>query len=190
MERILTVAVLLLAGINTASAAVVTNISNLQIGESYYDVTIHTTGSFNDIWDFDGDGIFGDDDGSRINRAPMFWGSTEMATLAAQAVMQALGSDDTWRDDGYDGTKTPYQYTTAEQERVDVWYDKGLTAAEDYLGVIGMLTTVDPTVSAGHAFVSYEEVAPVPLPAAVWLFGSALAGLCLVTRKRESDDAA
>lgn len=178
MKRTLALAVLLLAGINTASAAIVTGFSSLLIGTKYYDVTIHTTGSFNSIWDIDGDGTFGEGDASVIDRAPTFWGDFLGAFYATQAVMTALGADDAWSALGFDGILTPYGqgFAVADANRLPLL---------DNVDLNYTFAPSDDTTVYGYAHVSYVEVDPVPLPAAVWLFGSALAGLGFVTRKRK-----
>jgi hypothetical protein len=188
MKRSLAFVVLLLAGINTASAAIVTSISNLLIGTQYYDVTIHTAGSFNEIWDLDGDGIFGEGDGSIIDSAPTFWGDPTGAMNAAQAVINALGSVDSWGGavSPSDSTMTPYAFSTSGRDStVVVYYDAFTDLSTDTLNSAEMLLTTDYT--SEYAFVSYKLV---PLPAAIWLFGSALVGLGFVTRKRKSIDTA
>jgi len=187
MKRIFITALLFLAVISQVSAAIVTSISHLQIGSSYYDVTIHSDlGSFNVIWDIDGDGIFGENDGSLINRAPMFWGDYAGAQAAAQAVTNALGSDDTWNSYGYDGTFTPYQHLgTAGDFYVTVWADVLYLPSEDQLNGEGSVPANDVLGgSRAYAYVSYERVGTVPLPAAVWLFLSALTGLGLISKRK------
>jgi hypothetical protein len=189
MKRILTAALLFIAAISQVSAAIVTSISNLQIGTNYYDVTIHSEpGSFNDIWDIDGDGVFGEGDGSLINRAPMFWGDSAGAQAAAQAVTNALGSNDAWSSYGYDGTFTPYQHLgTAGDYYITVWADVLHQPDEDQLNGEGSVPANDVLGgSRAYAYVSYEKVGTVPLPAAVWLFLSALTGLGLISKRKNS----
>ncbi len=61
---------------------------------------------------------------------------------------------------------------------IDPNYDKDL---------IYSLSIIDPT-SSGHYFGSflYKDVAPVPIPAAAWLFGSGLLGLIGFSKRKKA----
>ncbi len=196
MYRILPLLVLLSSGISTASGAIVTSLSNLEIAGSYYDVTIHTPGSFNDIWDSDGNGVFGEGGATFIDRAPQFWGASAAAWLAQSAVMAALGTEHTWNGSS-DRIMTPFAFGNGTaflpDSRVLFWYDHDpmpggellfATKLERHIGLS------DPTSPSGLAYVSYEPVTHVPLPPALWLFGSVLTGYGLWARKRKRDDSA
>ncbi len=74
-------------------AALITSIDNLDIGGVQYKVTFHSE-SFNEVFDADEDGIFGDSDGSIINHTPLFLGDEAGANAAALAIMGALGDSD------------------------------------------------------------------------------------------------
>ncbi len=68
----------------------------------------------------------------------------------------------------------------------DYLEDKGFFSAPFGLTTTGWLQTfvkTAPTTFSASAIV--RDPAPVPLPAAVWLFGSAIAGFGFITRKRK-----
>ncbi len=71
---------LMLIGGNVHSA-IITSFSNLQIGSNFYDVTIRQ-GSFNSIWDADGDLTFGND-ASLLNRTPVVLGGPHRSGSSA-----------------------------------------------------------------------------------------------------------
>lgn len=98
------------------STGYVTSITELQVGRSVYDATFHLDLSFNDIWDVDGDGIFGEGDGSVINHAPVFWQDGPAAFLAAEAVMQSLGGVD-MTSIASDGFHIPTEYSRVSPRR-------------------------------------------------------------------------
>ncbi|MBT3045662.1 MAG: hypothetical protein AB2637_12380 [Candidatus Thiodiazotropha sp.] len=159
-----------------SQAATITYFQNLNIGGSLYNATIHTSGSFNTIWDNNGNGVFGDSDGSIINHSPTFWQSSN-ASLAAQAVIDALGTSDTY-DGLHDRIAVPYD-TTASNTLVYIDRFNGLTNDELW-GPTGLLPSDDYTIlfpSNPIAYVSFENASPVPIPAAVWLFGTGVIGL-------------
>lgn len=188
MKRILTMFVLLLASISNVSSAIVTSFSNLQIGAKYYNVTIHTSGSFNDIWDIDDDGIFGEGDRSMIDRAPNFWGNEAGATAATTAITIALGKTDGWHEDS-DSVWTPFEWfkdsfnPTFVSSKFDM--DRDYATDNPHLGTNhGAADRKMHIASHGHsAYASYDEVAPVPLPASAWLFCSGLISLFGFSRR-------
>jgi hypothetical protein len=63
--------------VSSAHAALVTELADVDINGTFYDVTFHTALSFNDLWDGDGNGDFGAD-GSIFDSAPTFWGTVRM----------------------------------------------------------------------------------------------------------------
>lgn len=77
-----------------AHSALITSLSNLNIGGTLYNVTFNNTNTFNEIFDVDSDGIFGEGDGSLIDRAPTFLFNASLAEDAANAVITALGTID------------------------------------------------------------------------------------------------
>ncbi len=66
--------------------------------------------------------------------------------------------------------------------RVGGWYMGSAQAINEHGAIVGWLNHVDPTNTAGASFL----LTPVPVPAAVWLFGSSLAGLAGLARRRSA----
>ncbi|MCP4993756.1 MAG: VPLPA-CTERM sorting domain-containing protein [Gammaproteobacteria bacterium] len=187
---------------STTTAATVTQLDITTI-DGAFRVTIHATGSFNDIWDPNGDGVFGEA-GARVNHEPLFFGNYAAGKRATLAVIAALGAEDTW-DGESDAVVTPAAliaegYSTGDgtpvSPGVTAWGDLSPDPSVDPHGSLIIQYSFQPGVAyqpgtvnnrPATAWLSYH---PVPLPAAVWLFGSALAGLGLMTRKRNGVEAA
>lgn len=66
--------------------------------------------------------------------------------------------------------------------RAGGWYLGSAQAINEHGAIVGWLNHVDPTETGGASFL----LTPVPVPAAVWLFGSGLAGLVGVMRRCRS----
>ena len=164
---------------NTTQAAVVTGLSNLDIDGTSYDVTFHIGKTFNELWDGDGDQAFGDD-GSEFSSQPTFWGNGIGATAAANAIIAALGTTDgiSLTSDGF---QVPYQFPSLTQTTSCVDFTLSYTSETQsctFLNVTGELSNVPNWPYASFA------TSAVPVPAAAWLFGSALLGLVAVKRKK------
>ena len=173
------------AGVN---AALITNLYNLDINGTNYDVTFHTGASdtFNALWDADSDGVFGGP-GSLFDAAPTFWGDETGAIAAANAIELALGVGD-WTSPGTlsDSFLIPYKLAfggvlTAGIDSINVAMDQSTTWASD--------TTVAGIVDDNASYITTNpyatfSVSAVPIPAAVWLFGSGLLGLIGVARRK------
>ena len=171
----------------SVNAALITNLSNLDINGTNYDVTFHTGAgdSFNALWDANDDGIFGGG-GSTFATAPMFWGSSTEAGDAAIAILNALGSVDWTTTSMSDGFVIPYNVyqgdgLTPGSDSISNTYDV-YTALEDDERAWGS-TLTDTTVWSNRPIASFS-VTTVPIPAAVWLFGSGLLGLIGVARRK------
>jgi len=166
---------------NTAQAALVTQLSGLDIGGTLYDVTFHTGSgeTFNALWDADGNGVF---DGA----APTFWGNQAGAQAAAAAIMAALGTTDTTVGGfpGSDSFYVPYGTVgpplSSFPDSINVYTDTITNAGSDSLVTLPTSDNYDPT-----QFYPYATFAVVvPVPAALWLFGSGLLGLIVVARRK------
>lgn len=175
-----------------AHAALVTEILGLDIGGTRYDVTFHSQASFQNLWDADGDWVFGDGDGATFNNAPTFWNNAAAAYLAATAIMNALGSSDiTLEADTNpdlprpesDSFMVPYeQLDLSKGLYVGLWQDQ-YEPGSDGIYSNGNL----PINSASLNYAPYASFsASVPVPAAAWLFGSGLLGLIGISRRKKS----
>ncbi len=169
--------------VSSANAALVTQLLSVEIGGTDYDVTFHAGYTFADLWDGDGDNTLGEDDGSIFKEKPLFWGDSGGAKLAAQAIILRLGDADTTFEatTGTDLFLVPYEYYSSGQpELVRNTTDQFGAPTEDsvYLGYVYFRIPPD----ARHVPMPFASFAPaalsaVPVPAAVWLFGTALVGL-------------
>jgi hypothetical protein len=167
---------------STSHAAVINPINNLNIDGTLYDVTFHTGISFNALWDGNDDGVFGGG-GSVFSSEPTFWNDSAGAALARDAVMSYLGTTGETTPT-YDGFLVPYGS------------DKGTlsTGAEGILSMTDSANTslvtdeaatrtyVDSASILGRPYASFQVV---PVPAAVWLFGSGLLGLIGIARRKK-----
>jgi hypothetical protein len=88
--------------VSPAQAGLVTSL-DINVGGTGYTATFHDFAaslSFNDVWDTNGNGVFGD--GGAIDPAfdktPTFWNDVTAAESASQAIISALGTAD-WVDD-------------------------------------------------------------------------------------------
>lgn len=167
---------------NPSHAATVNPIIGLDIGGTLYDVTFHDTAgdSFNRLWDADGDGVFGGGS-SLFNTAPTFWGDWRAAETAAFAIVGFLGDNDQSTALG-DAFYVPYEYVW--DGIVGVFGDEALSVGEDFVDYNDLSVNSDQSLT-GRVFVSFApSVAPVPVPSAVWLFGSGLLALVGTTSRK------
>ena len=160
-------------------AALITNLYNLDINGINYDATFHTGpgDSFNALWDADDDGVFGGGS-SAFTNAPTFWGDISGARDAASAIAIALGTTDVTTN-GTDGFLIPYDHPSGS-DIIRVWYD---TQATPGIDVLARGERVDGLVYGTDPYVSFS-ISSVPVPAAVWLFGSGLLGLIGFARRK------
>jgi hypothetical protein len=186
---ILTCLALLVMGVSTANAALVSQLSGVNVDGTLYDVTFHTDpfDSFNALWDGNDDGLFGVD-GSLFDTAPTFWGNQIGAMAAVTAVMSALGTEDTLSSRfPWDAFQVPYQYhNPPTHDRVLVWIDSynDPLVDEGSQSLARDNSPVEPHVKAGAPPYATFTPTAVPVPAAVWLFGSALIGLVGVSKRK------
>lgn len=172
-----------------STGSYVTSISGLNVDGAVYDATFHLNMTFNQIWDSDGDRVFGDADGSLIDHGPMFWDDQPTSSDAAFEIMGLLGSTEQTSPNG-DSFFFAINYSPFNPDQVfaigDADYRLG-SLVHDQMRTyyVDLNALPDSTSYLYGAWVSYE-VAAVPLPAAFWLLGSALIGLGLILRERPS----
>ena len=166
---------------NASHGAVISQISGLYIGgtvNATYDVTFHPEKSFNDLWDDDNDGTFGG--GSSVfSAAPTFWQDSDSGGIyAADAIIAHLNSTgDTTVGTGQNFL-VPYNTSTGNLTSLSdtiTSFDKGGQAVQ----------FLDNSIFSTAPYVSFTPTA-VPVPAAVWLFGSGLIGLAGMARRKKA----
>ena len=182
----------LLALVNTAHAAIVNPILGLSIGGTLYDVTFHdgASDSFNALWDADDDGVFGGG-GSVFSVAPTFWGDAAGAAVARDAIIAVLGITDVTTGSS-DSFAIPYSANTGNdinpgEDYIDAAFDR-FTEPNTDTGVNENEFVEDYGDILAPGLVPWASFAPtpVPLPAAIWLFGSGLLGLVGLARREVS----
>ena len=175
----------------SSQAALVSQLLGLDIGGTRYDVTFHTnTGdTFLALWDADNDGVWGGG-ASVFTAAPLFWGDSTGALAAANAIAGALGSSDSTVGAFNDnfmvaygtGTAPPYGTAiTTGSDAISVYRDSNGNLTPDNVDTVAYWEYSD--LSAQSPYASFQ-VSEVPVPAAAWLFGSALIGLAGIKRKK------
>jgi hypothetical protein len=166
--------------VSYANAASVSGLQNVDIGGTLYDVTFHSNLSFYELWDGNIDGNF-EPDGSVFDGAPTFWGDELLAESAATAVMSKLGVFDTVLDSAGDGFAVPYAHKDSSSiGLVKIWFEYYPHLGADLLFYD---TRYYFTGSSDVPYASFA-VSAVPVPAAVWLFGTALIGLVGFSKRK------
>jgi len=144
------------------------------------------------LWDADNDGVFGG--GSSVfGEAPTFWGDITGATAAADAIMDSLGTADTTTTRPSDSFFIPYSHNTGGATSDDILttgiddingrYDTDQSDTTTDIQSSGYLTEIYTGWTQVGPMTSFQ-VSAVPVPAAVWLFGSGLLGLIGVARRK------
>jgi hypothetical protein len=174
--------------VQTAHAALVNQLLGLNIDGTLYNVTFHTGSgdSFNALWDANNDGAFGGG-GSVFSSAPTFWGDQTGAQAAAAAIIAALGTTDTTvaGSPGSDSFYVPFGTVgpplSSFTDSINVYTDTNTNTPtfSDSLSNVVTSDIFDPT-----QFYPYASFEVVPVPAALWLFGSGLLGLIRVARRK------
>ncbi len=170
--------------VSTANAALVTELLNVDIDGSLYDVRFHNApgDSFYGLWeDGDGDGSFSAV-GSLFDSAPTFWGDSAGAAAAAAAIIAALGSADTTSSYGFDTFYVAYGYFGGD--RILVQADPEVLPSIDSLISYNFIVPND--FYPFYPYASFTDVSVVPIPAAIWLFGTALIGLVGFGKRRKA----
>ncbi len=170
--------VILLVSLTTTASAKEITLENLLIDGKYYNATVFLDPySFSELWDPNQDQIFGNDN-SGINMAPAFFNIFDDAPVEAglAAVMSELRHNMTWKNSNLDRIFAPLLFEGDHLLRMEAFTD---------------INTADRTPKEWDGrillpgWVNFEQVTPaaVPVPAAVWLFGSALIGFIGMSRR-------
>lgn len=170
---------------NNTHATQVSQLLGVDIGGTLYDVTFHTTtgDTFNGLWDADDDGVFGGG-GSVFSKAPTFWGDITGASAAATAIASLLGTSDSTVGAFNDNFLIPYALAiTSGADIISSYTDDNGNLTPDILVPKSYWDYQDLSHQAPYA--SFE-VSAVPVPAAVWLFGSGLLGLAGIARRKKA----
>ena len=126
------------------------------------------------------DGVFGGG-ASVFSSAPTFWGDVSGAIQARDTIIAALGLTSTTMGI-YDGFAIPYGG--------DADTATGISSDTDYfIYVAPGLNTTGPSytgVTSELPFASFATSTVVPVPAALWLFGSGLLGLIGISIRKKS----
>jgi hypothetical protein len=168
--------------VSSAHAALVTGLQNVDIDGTLYDVTFHSraTTRFNQLWAVNGAGsvVLG---GTLFDGAPAFWGNVTAADAAAAAILLEYESLDL--SSTFYGIGGSFYIPYALVSGFPVYSTKHLVVDIVHCGTsVDPLCIVDPN-SDTTPWASFA-VSAVPVPAAVWLFGTALIGLVGFSKRK------
>lgn len=165
----------------------VTSIQGVEIDGSLFNITFHKNISFNTLF-----GAVGDEE--VFTTQPYFWGNPTGASMAADAILDALGDDRTtgralyfgsWIDADY--FWIPYQTSPGRPLLVQAYNDNNAALHIDIKANLIYPNTMhrDSTyaTTADLVWATFQTVTPVPVPAAFWLFGCGLLSLAGISRK-------
>jgi len=171
--------------VSYAHAALVSGLQNVYIDGTFYDVRFHNN-PFRSLWDGDTSGTF-ENDGSLFHVAPAFWGNGPGAAAAASAIITTLGSDDHMTTSPYgnglwrksDSFMVPFSVGGAFSEWVQVYGDHDKSPSAEEMLLFANLDNENQT----RVYASFST-SSVPVPATVWLFGTALIGLVGFSKRK------
>lgn len=161
---------------SSAQAVIINEILGLGIGGTDFDVTFYDSSlSFNDIWDGNGNGIFGDDD-SILNRQPVFWGDRPGASLALRSIINDLGLQDTIIDAVGDSARIPFGPSIFPLEVAFFWDAFKDPQFDRHFSFVGLR---DRPFGPGFHLASFEvsPAATVPEPTCLALVLLGLTGI-------------
>jgi hypothetical protein len=171
--------------VSSAQAALVTEIRGLDVDGTMYDVTFHPGSSFDELWDNHRNNFYGEL--AFYDSAPQFWFNFDGAIAAADAIMAFLG-DTHWTIPAipeHDSFFVPWGYCKCDGPhyvqdlRVRNIFDFHFDLRTDSWSNIDYQPNFP-----GYPYASFQEVSAVPVPAAVWLFGTALIGLVGFSKRK------
>ena len=170
-----------------ANAAAITSLFNLDVGGISYNVTFHTISgtSFNTLWDADDDGTFGG--GSSIfSSPPTFWNDATGAKLAAEAIVDELGTTDGWNASS-DGVLVPCGTTSsctgslsAGGDTIFSYVDNWIDYASDTVAASpGSFTDTTDVPTFGYVYASFSPASAnsIPLPSSLVLLALGISAL-------------
>lgn len=188
--RLLFLSILTVFNPLVTDAAVITFLPSLDINGTSYDVTIHVTGNYENIWGSSPSSTTGLGSGGSLGSGPEFWNNGIGASHAGNAIRDALGTVHTWNGNS-DSVMVPYGFYPAGPPDYDP--SAFIQVAVDWNNAIGLDYVVSDEISpvqsaprglegGAYAFASFEP-SQVPVPGAVWLLGSGFIGLVGIRRK-------
>jgi hypothetical protein len=187
--RIILLVLLLAYSLQSQAATIHTDTSGTTL-LGFYDVSVD--GALYDVTFVDGtyNAVFG--------AQPLSFSGLTEAYAASDALEEAIAQYPTW-DDHSAGTPIgiasssniwgffiPYEITQPDQVSVLSLLHKyiapGISSPHLF---VGLATSYDTTDLTGSVWARWERVNAVPIPAAVWLFGSGLLGLIGLSKRKK-----
>ena len=168
-------------------------INDLVVGGTTYNATFHGDGSptgwqsFFTLW-----GDLGTSSTGLLGGTPTFWENPDGAEAMALAISAALGTTEHTDVNGgniNDSYFLPFSYvprTLTNQSSYDAFQDIGLSPYLTNDILVSKRADIHQLASE-RPVVSFDVVSTssVPVPAAVWLFGSGLIGLIGIARRKK-----
>ena len=171
--------------VTSAKATIFSAIDDLNINGTLYDVTFHPGSSFIELWDANGDFDFSDG-GTLGPGGPTFWDDEPGATAAAAAIMSFLGDEHETAGFQGDGFVVPFGIFVVGAVVTDfvlvAWDNDSAVGVDTLISGSGFF---NDDVLTGNPYASFTTSSAVPVPAAVWLFGTALVGFIGMSRRRK-----
>lgn len=169
IKRIFLAMLLSMATLTTASATVINSLSGVVVNGTEYNAYFHAGKSYNDIWG---------GASSLLNRDPMFLNDRKSARRAVFRIAYLMDSKDQ-TEPGTDRMIVPFSLSGTS---VYGFVDTDPSAGDIF--TIGSTNVYSREGPFNHPYVSFE-LAQVPVPAALYLFISGLAGLGLIAKNRK-----
>ena len=157
------------ANVNLSPTGFVDSIEDISIGDVVFNVSVVRDNTFSEVFNL-----------SDPNKTPYFWNNPSGAENAANEIASSLEDVAGIINDSFFIPFKIDELFPGSDMFLFGWADSSGTPSND--PIAESLTALDSVMST-TGFAVFDEIT-VPIPAAFWLFGSALLGLRLIKRKK------